>query len=320
MVHARGIVSLAVAAACVFFVASARSIERDIRGYEVSRVAGGDFAIHYPPNLEPMAREVEAIIVQSAGDIALEIGLDRIAPIEVYLAGDERTYRKLHEGSIPEWSAAFSDVQDRVLGILAPFATSERRPLRNIVRHELSHLLLAQRIGAVHVPTWFAEGLAMMQAQEWSFVDDWNFMILAGRNRIPYLEELEYAFPRSAEDAALAYALSYLAMRTMFSENPELLSTFMSFLRDTGDFEDAFNAVFGTTPYNFASSFYVSIEKKYKLPGAVLDASPYWFVASSLVVIAFVARRIRIKSRLREMQERENALEQGDLEDRRSLQ
>ncbi len=279
-----------------------------VDGYDILRSASGTFIIQYPPRLERMAREIETLFEESAGEIAGEIGLETIAPVRVYLAGDDATYRSLHEGRIPEWGAAFSAVADRVIGIHAPLAVAGPRSMRALVRHELSHLLLAERVGAVNLPAWFMEGLAMIQAGEWRLADEWNFMLLAGRGRVPYLEEIAGPFPRRAEDAALAYGLSYRAVSKLLAENPGSLATLTAFIRDRGDFEDAFFMTFGETPYDFAARLYVIVHERYRTPGVILNASPYWLAAAALVVAAYVARRVRTRRALREMEEREARL------------
>jgi hypothetical protein len=274
-------------------------------GYRIRPSAGGTFVMRYPPRLEPMAREIESLLERAAADIAGELGLETIASITVYLAGDDGTYRDAHEGHVPEWSAAFGDVREQVIGIHAPTAAAGPRRLHAVVRHELSHLLFAQRVGGTAAPSWFMEGLAMIQSGEWRFADEWNFMLLAGRGKLPYLEEIAGPFPRRAEDAALAYGMSYRAVSALLADVPDFLPTLTAFMRDRGDFEDAFFLTFGVTPYDFASRLYVSVHERYRAPGVILNAVPYWFAAAALLVAAFVARRARTRRRLREMEERE---------------
>ena len=276
-----------------------------IEGYRIRRSADRTFIMQHPPRLEPMAREIEALLERSAADIAGELGLETIAPIRVYLTDDAQTYRNLHGGRIPEWGAAFSAVGAQVLGIHAARVSAGPRGMRAVVRHELSHLLFAQRVGGTPAPTWFMEGLAMIQAGEWRFADEWNFMLLAGRGKLPYLEEIAGPFPRRSEDAALAYGLSYRAVSALRADVPDFLPTLTAFMRDRGDFEDAFLMTFGMTPYDFASRQYVSVHERYRTPGVILNAAPYWFAAAVLLVAAYVTRRARMRRRLREMEERE---------------
>lgn len=300
---AAGIAALAATALRSAGAAGAR--DGPVDGYRVRRSAGGAFVMHFHPQLDPMAREIEPLLEDAAAEIARELGLETIAPIRVYIAADEAAYRALHGGGVPEWSSAFSAIEAQTLGIYASRAAAGPRALRSVVRHELSHLLFAQRVGGANAPMWFMEGLAMAQSGEWHFADEWNFMLLAGRGRLPYLEEIAGPFPRRAEDAALAYGMSYRAVTTLFAEAPDFPSTLTAFMRDRGDFDDAFFLTFGLTPYDFASRLYVRVHERYRAPGVILNAAPYWFAAAVLLVGVYAARRARMRRRLREMEERE---------------
>lgn len=303
---ARRIIACA-AAVALFAAAHAPASPGLVDGYRVHRSPSGAFIVQYPPALEPMAREIEGLLERSAPSIAAEIGLETIAPIRVYLAPDDRAYAALHEGRIPEWGIAFSDVADQILGFDALRIGVGPRPLRAVARHELSHLLVAQRVGAVSVPTWFMEGLAIRQAEEWSLADEWSLTLIAGRTRLPYLEELAGAFPRESDRAALAYGLSYKAVTELLRDRPGALMTLTAFARDRGDFEDAFVSTFGLTPYEYASRFYVLAHRRYRAPGAVINAGPYWLAFALLFVAVYLAKKARARRKLREMEERERA-------------
>jgi hypothetical protein len=308
------IASLAVAAtACAaasyaMTPGTAASGERIPVGYQVLRSGNGSFIVFYPPRLERFARETAKLIEESAGEIARELGLESIAPIEVIAAADTKTYEMLHGGAIPEWGIAFANVETQVLGINVDLVDREPRRYPIVVRHELSHLLLAQRVGGVSVPTWFMEGLAMMQSGEWGLSEEWRFMLLAGRRDLPYLEELRGPFPRSADRAALAYGLSYYAVRKLLGERPGTLATLTSFIRDSGDFESGFESTFGRSSYDFAGRLYVEIDARYRTAGVILNAAPYWSGAALLLVAVYLVKRRRTRRKL----ERWEAEESGE--------
>jgi hypothetical protein len=274
-------------------------------GYQVLRSENGSFIIFYPPDLERFARETETLLEESTGAIASELGLESIAPIKVIVASDMKTYELLHGGAIPEWGIAFADVESQVLGINVDLVVREPRRYAAVVRHELSHLLLAQRVGAVRMPTWFMEGLAMMQSGEWGFSDEWRFMTMAGRKDLPYLEELRGPFPRSANRAALSYGMSYFAVRKLLGDRPGALVTLTAFIRDSGDFESGFESAFGESAYDFAGKLYVEIDRRYRTAGAILNATPYWSGAALLVVAVYLVKRARNRRKLERWEEEE---------------
>ena len=297
-----------VAAAAARPAASAPAHERGrdpFLGYGSIGSADSSFVIYYPERLEPMAREIGRDIMESMSAVAAELGLDRVSLIRVYLAPDNESFKYLHNWSLPEWGGAFSDLGSQVLGINTTLVLRDPRPLDIVVRHELSHLLLAQRLGGIRAPTWFMEGLAMRQAGEWDFQKSWELMSLAARRKVPSLLDLEGPFPRPRDEAALAYGVSYVAVDELFRERPDALATFTAFVRDRRDFESAFETTFGRSTAGFAAATAQAVGKRYKLPGTIVNAAPYWVSLALLFVAVYVAKRVRTRRKVEEWERRE---------------
>ena len=267
-------------------------------GCRILKTGSGSFIIFYPPHLAKMARETGTLLEESSGRIARELGLESIAAVNVIMASDMKAFELLHGGAIPEWGIAFADVENQVLGINVNLVARNPRRFSAVVRHELSHLLLAQRVGGVRLPTWFMEGLALMQAGEWDFSDEWRFMTMAGRRDLPYLEELRGPFPRSVNRAALSYGMSYFAVQKLLGNRPGSLMTLTAFIRDAGDFESGFESAFGRTVYDFAGKLYVEIDGRSKTAGTILNAAPYWTGAALLFVAVYLVKRARSRRKL----------------------
>lgn len=297
-----GILTVAIASAAVC-AEGALAAEDILKGYEVLRSRNGSFVVFYPPHLARMAQDINRLIEESAAGIASSLGLETIQEIRVVLASNERDYGLLHRGAIPEWGVAFSDLGAQVLGIDVDLVVRDPRPVSTVVRHELSHLLLAQRVGGAAVPTWFMEGLAVMQAGEWSFSDEWRLMTLAGGRDIPYLETLKGPFPSSAEKAALCYGVSYLAVGKLLREAPGSLLALTAFIRDSRDFESAFVSTYGVSTFDFGGKLYVEIERRYRTAGTILNASPYWGGVALLFVSVFLVKRARSRRKLERLEE-----------------
>jgi hypothetical protein len=294
------IVAAAFAVACAHRALAAEDV---LKGYEALQSRNGPFVVLHPPHLARMARDIDRLLEESAAGIARSLGLETIGTIRVILAPDAKTYGLLHQGAIPEWGIAFSDLNTQVLGINVDLVVRNPRPLSTVVRHELSHLLLAQRVSGAVVPAWFMEGLAVMQAGEWSFSDEWRLMTLAGGRDVPYLETLKGPFPRGAEEAALCYGVSYLAVSKLLRESPGSLLALTAFLRDSGDFESAFASTYGMSTYDFGGKLYVEIERRYGTAGTILNASPYWGGFALFFVSVFLVKRARSRRKLKRWEE-----------------
>jgi len=297
---------LTVAVACAIPLApGALPAEDVLKDYQVLRSESGSFVIFYPPNLVRMSKEIDKLLEESAGGIARDLGLETIGTIKVILASGAKTYGLLHRGRVPEWGIAFSDLEARVLGINVDLVVRNPRPFSTVIRHELSHLLLAQRVRGAAVPTWFMEGLAMMEAGEWTFSDEWRLMTLTGRRDLPYLEALKGPFPQAADEAALCYGVSYLAVEELLRASPGALMTLTAFIRDSGDFESAFASTFGKSTYDFGGKLYVEIDRRYRRAGTILNASPYWLGAALLFVAVYTVKHVRSRRKLERWEEEE---------------
>lgn len=273
--------------------------------YRTAVSRSGTFVLHYAEGLSKPAREIEMLLEESAAGIARDLGLEDIRPIQVYLVSDEKAYARLHGGRIPEWGVAFADLNRGLLGVNVELVSRDPGSFGEVARHELSHLLLGQRVGNAAMPTWFMEGLAMVQERGWDFGDEWSFMMTAGRVNLPYLEELRGAFPRTADEAAMSYGLSYIAVAELLRGRPGAVITLTSFLRDTGDFNAAFVSTFGLTTYDFGSKLYVSVHRRYKIPGTLLNAAPYWAGLALLFVAVYLIKRYRNRRKLERWAEEE---------------
>lgn len=294
-----GVISLCHAPPAGAAAGSDHDSERTIRS------SCGAFVIHYPARLDAMAETIEGFLCESAGAVASTVGLESIDTITVLIAPDIEGYRHLHGGRLPDWSAAYSDIHAQVLGLNSRAVIGMRRPIRILIRHELSHLLLAQRLDGIRCPTWFLEGLAMMQSGEWGFGDEWRLARRVVAKDIPYLEDLEGRFPDDADDAAFAYGISYIAVQELLDERTDDLITLTAFIREFGDFDEAFATTFGESPEHFDGRLHIILYKRYRNAGTLIRTTPYWPLLALLFLLAFLIRRYRNRRRLEEWKRRE---------------
>ncbi len=272
---------------------------------ETRRASAAPFIIVYPPHLGRMADRVSRILDRSYADIAGEMGLEGMDTVTVYIAGDREAYRRYHEGLVPEWGVAYSRWNGREIGIDAGAVLSEPRPLEVVLRHELSHIALAERVGGAPCPHWFVEGLAMHQSSEWTFEDQWGLVRSVSGKNLPRLDELAGPFPRSAADAALAYRVSYYAFEELMEERQGELVTLTAFIRDLGSFDESFTLTFGESPGEYSERLHVLMLNRYETAGRLIRSMPYWGVLSMLFLVAYMAKRIRTWRRLKEWERAE---------------
>lgn len=282
-----------------------------LEDFHSKRSASGPYIILYHPRIEKMADEIEILLVESAEGIAGELGLETIDTIRVFLVPDEDDYRQLHRLVLPEWGVAFSEIRQQILGVNTAAVLQSPRPLRIVIRHELSHLLLAQRVGAVRVPLWFMEGLAILQASEWGFKERWKLAAAVWSGRAPDLEDLVRSFPTRVDDAGLAYSVSFFAVDELLRGRPEDLITLTAFIRDLGDFDEAFQKTFGESTESFAARVHALLSKKYRTTGGLIRTTPYWLILALLFVTAYFIKRFRNARKLKKWERSEASAQDG---------
>jgi hypothetical protein len=273
--------------------------------YDTLSTSVRPFIIFYPGKYQKIAEKIKGILENSSGKIAADLGISEFDTIRVYIAGNKKNYTILHRGMLPEWSGACSDLTNMRLCINTEAALRSQRPLRVVIRHELSHLLFAQRVRRARCPTWFLEGLAMRQSGEWTFSDHWYFMVSVWKKNIPDLKDLSGRFPDSGREAAMAYRLSYIAVKELFAERAEDLMTLTAFTRDLGDFERAFLLTFGKYPSDFAAEFHVMLDDKYRTRFVLTASAPFWAGMAILFLIAYSVKRYKAYRKIKKWEEEE---------------
>ena len=277
-----------------------RKFIEGIGGYRARSSGCGPHIIYYTDGGERLAEEVEKIVCRSAGEIAAGIGLEEVSPVALVIAPDTPAFRRLHSGRLPEWGEAFGDSGKMIIGFDASRVLLANRPLASVVRHELSHLFFAQRTGIARCPTWFVEGLAMKQSREWTLGDQWRLALTVWREDMPRLEDLRGRFPKSPRKAAMAYSISYAAFDELAAGRERDLVTFTAFLRDTGDFQQAFVLTFGETPSEFSGRFEALMRSRYRRTTMLFNISPYGAGLITLFLIAYMVKRSRSRRRVEE--------------------
>ncbi len=287
--------------------ANALDMERaPLEGYRRMDLPCGPFVVYHDEGREEIASEIGRIVCGSAGEIAALLGLGSAGRVRIVIASSSGSFSALHGGRLPEWGEAFSDPSRMLIGIDASRVLRGERPLAEVVKHELSHIFLAQRTGGASCPFWFAEGLAMRQSGEWTLGMQWRLAVSAWRRDMPDLNELQGPFPRSSERAAMAYLLSYYAVDRLIGQRPERLATLTAFISKTGDFDRAFLLTYGETAGEFSDRVTADLESRYRKPAVLINASPYWLSLSAFFLLVYILKRRRSRKKIESWESEES--------------
>ncbi len=250
--------------------------------------------IRYEPRYRRVSDKVAEICQAEIPRIAAELGLARIQPIEIVVTHDARRYRSRGSSELPEWGVAFAILDEQRILVDVERATRAYNSLAEVVPHELSHLLLRQRVTSAAFPIWFNEGLAQWQAREWSLVDAWRLMQDVWTGSAPRLGEVSARYPKGEERAQGAYRLSYAAFTELFAESGfGTLPAFLAEVERAGDFRSAFQSYWGFTVEDYAAYFQDEMEKRYRTNALAFESGPLLAFAAVLFIAVLVRQGIK---------------------------
>lgn len=202
---------------------------------------------------------------------------------------------------LPDWGVGVALPPGRVIAL-----DFERVPLigpgpEAVFMHEMAHALLFQATGAVHLPTWLHEGVAMRASGQWRMIDNLS-VVLSGQ--LPSLGALSGPFPQGAGAAQRAYRTSLLAVTWLERQHgPGVVPRIVASVRQTGDFLTGFTAATGETPDEFARRFASRMQVRFGW-FLLLFRWPTLFVIMAVLFSIGAVRKIVINRRgLREQDE-----------------
>jgi len=268
--------------------------------------------IIYNDNSDRVAKRVQEICRDVVGDLAAELGLESVTPIEVIVADDMRPYRRAMGSRLPAWGVAFALLNEQRIVVDVKRAANAWNSLERVIPHELSHILLAQKVGPVAMPIWFVEGLAKWQAREWSMVDSWRLMNTVWGHDTPVLMRLIDRYPVSEAGAQAAYRISYAAFTDLFGSDVDRLPEFLELLADQGDFVVAFERFFGVGLVTYSQAFQKRLEMKYHSRLLLFQPGPLFSFASVLFLVAILRYQWRKRRKLRNLERQEQGLSLDD--------
>lgn len=295
---------------CAFILAAAPVSEK---GWRIS--SNSEFTFRYSPGLERVAEE----LFGQAGDIKAEIeynmGFKYKKPIIVVIAPDRPVFIQLQGGGLPDWISGTA-YPDRNLIFLRPLDAREIRggSMRSILVHEMSHVLLFERLNAHRAPRWLDEGTAMHMAGDMT-MSGYNTLLgvgITGRH-IPF-RSLTASFPSSREDAMLAYAQSSDMVSYIKSEyGPHIYVLLLDSLAKGNDIETALKQSIGMDMEGLESEWLGSVRRRWGLVPALTGGFSIWFFMALLFLVAYARKRKTARLR-REMWEIEEGINQIDFD------
>jgi len=258
-----------------------------------------ELAIIAPAELAAAQGRLERFNRLPLAGIVRTVGLDEPGPpIQVVLAGEES---EAAQGA-GSWIAGYA-LGNSGLVVLFP-ARSPVYPhdtLEDVLRHEVSHVLIARAAGGRDVPRWFHEGLSVAVERPWDFEDRsrlaWELM--AGpRLR---LREIDAMFDAGQGAQSRAYSLSAAFVRDLIREyGATAPAAILRMVREDVPFEQAVVTVAGRTLGGVENEFWNRQRVWTVWVPYFTSGEAFWLLVIGVAALAvWVRRRRRAETRRR---------------------
>ncbi len=260
--------------------------------------------IHYEPRYSRVAERVDAVARENLPRLMSELGLARMSPIEIVVTAHARDYDASLSPELPNWGVAFAILEEQRILVDVQRATRAYNSLDEVVPHELSHLLVRQKVPHARLPIWFSEGLAQWQAREWSLVDSWELMQGVWTGSAPRIEDLGAQYPADETRAQSAYRISYAAFTDLFSGlGFQVLPEVLGSVEQKGRFSEGFLAYFGFSTTDYAAYFHDEIERRYKSKALMFQSGPLFGFAALVFVAVIVRYTLKRRRKYQQLEE-----------------
>jgi hypothetical protein len=278
----------------------------------VMTLDGYPITIRYLEKDEKVADKISVVAADAIPRLSRELGLQEIKPLRVFLISDMEAFKKEMQVRLPSWGVAFALMDNQVMLVDVRRATHAMNKLENVIPHELSHLLVAQRVGGVGLPMWFVEGLAMWQAREWSLIENWRLMEAVWGKRAPTLNQVYVSLPREEPRARDAYRVAYVGFTERFDDQMDRVPSFLDEVVRSGNFSSAFEAFWGENEFDYYTRFAASLDSRYRSRLLLFQTGPLFTIIAVLFVFVVLRIYIRNRNKLKRMDDVDRGLWPGD--------
>ncbi len=265
--------------------------------HEHVQVRRGRFEFSYPARMEPLvARSIEQA-PRDARSIANQLGLTDLPRLRVRFVRDLDGMRALAPRAAPPPSYAVGVAYPRIgLTLVAMVSPGGREAVDvpRVLRHEISHLLLAAATEHADVPRWFSEGLAIQQAGEHDFTRFRTLAMAGFTGALLPLPRLDAAFADGSGRVDIAYAQSASFVDFMMhSGGSARFPVLVVHLREGMGFEQAVRETYARSLLNVDADWRQEVRVRFLTAPLWAGTGLLWIAAAGLLVLAAARRRQR---------------------------
>lgn len=231
------------------------------------------------------------------------------ARVLIAVAPNAERFRAWIGPRAPEWGAAIAIPDEQRLVMQGGAAGSDAGDPLAVLRHELAHLALHERMGRLP-PRWFDEGYASVAAGEWTRDEALATSVAMVWRTLPSLDRLENGFYGGASQAEWSYAMAYRVVSELQAlDRVNGLSNFFRYWTQSGSMEKAIRQAYGITGSQFEKHWQSRTRRRYGALALVTNVSAVFGLFGVLLLPLYVSKRRRDRSKLDAMRAADAAQE-----------
>ena len=239
-------------------------------------------------------------------------GLPRpAAHVLIAVAPNAERFRQWVGPHAPKWGAAIAIPDEQRLVLQGGLAGSDAGDPVVVLRHELAHLALHERMGRLP-PRWLDEGFASVAAGEWTRDAAFETSLTMVWRTLPSLERLEEGFFAGASEASWSYAMAYRVVSELQAlDRTHGLTNLFSYWKATGSMEKGIRQAYGMTGEQFEKHWKARTRTRYGALSVVTNISAVFGLFSVILLPLYIGKRRRDRRKLEAMRAADLAQEEA---------
>lgn len=198
---------------------------------------------------EKAARNVLNIAEGFYPKVTSDLGYSPKRKITIWFCRTQKEFGMAVNAPIQDWAAGCAyPLRARIVVRDPAYVKEKRLNLSRLVKHEITHVVFGLYVddNLKHVPVWFNEGLAMYEAEQWTYGQYWTMLTGALSNSLIPFSQLTENFPQGEQDARMAYAQSCSIVTFIVREyGDEALRQCVSLIAEGRNMDEAFAGSIG---------------------------------------------------------------------------
>ncbi len=212
--------------------------------------------------------------------------------VTLFIAINEDEFQRDTGVIPPDWGAGMAILDQAKIVIKSPKYMPIGKSFRELIGHELAHIMLYRAADGRWLPRWLQEGFAMYSSGEWHIGQDILVARAAWTGRLIPLHHMEDLMTFKGIQAQLAYTESYLAAAHLLDKaDPSILADFLSDYRANADFYADWKSQMGTDYVTWISKWLTDTSRQYHFFIFLLDSEMFWLILASIFVLLFLLKK-----------------------------